>query len=129
MGLGTPRDLLVAIGAGVDMFDCVIPARNARNGTLFTWSGPIHIKRARYAEDPRPLDETCRCPVCRSHSRAYLRHLFMTREILSMRFNTLHNLHFYMDLMSRAREAILEGRYASWSASVLPALSAEAGPE
>ncbi len=128
MGVGTPRDLLTAVGAGVDMFDCVIPTRNARNGTLFTWSGLLHIKRARYAEDPSPVDEKCACPVCRKHSRAYLRHLFTTREILSMRFNTLHNVHFYLDLMSRARKAILAGRYGAWASSVLPALAADDGP-
>jgi queuine tRNA-ribosyltransferase len=123
MGVGTPRDLLVSIGAGVDLFDCVMPTRNARNGSLFTWSGIVHIKQARYAEDPGPLDAGCACGVCRRYSRAYLRHLYLTKEILSMRFNTLHNVHFYLDLLSRARIAIGEGRFGSWMASVLPALT------
>jgi len=123
MGVGTPRDLLAAVGAGADMFDCVLPTRNARNGTLFTWSGPVNIKRREFLDDPRPLDERCGCETCRRHSRAYLRHLFLSKEILSMRLNTLHNVHFYQDLMRRAREAVVEGRYRAWHASVLPALS------
>jgi len=123
MGVGTPRDLLVSIGAGVDMFDCVIPTRNARNGLLFTREGVIHIKRAQYEEDSRPLDESCSCEVCRRHSRAYLRHLYLTREILSMRLNTLHNVSFYQELMRRAREAIVDGGFASWAAAALPGLS------
>ena len=127
MGVGSPRDLVVSIGSGVDMFDCVIPTRNARNGLLFTWKGAIHIKRAQYAEDALPVDEDCGCPVCRKFSRAYLRHLFMTKEILSMRLNTLHNVHFYMELMKEARLAIEESRYEPWARSVLPGLTAADG--
>jgi queuine tRNA-ribosyltransferase len=124
MGVGTPRDLVVSIGSGVDMFDCVMPTRNARNGLLFTWKGSLHIKRAQYTEDPLPVDENCTCPVCARFSRAYLRHLFMTKEILSMRLNTLHNVHFYMQLMKEARLAIVEKRYAVWAKSVIPGLTA-----
>jgi queuine tRNA-ribosyltransferase len=127
MGVGTPGDLVTAIGAGMDMFDCVIPTRNARNGTLFTWSGLIHIKRAEYTDDPGPLDPECACECCRLYSRAYLRHLFMTREILSMRLNTLHNIFFYQDLMRRARQAIMSGRYAEWASEVLPRIGGSDG--
>lgn len=123
MGVGTPRDLVVSIGAGVDMFDCVMPTRNARNGVLFTWSGAVHIKRAEFRDDARPLDETCACETCRRYPRAYLRHLFMTKEILSMRLNTLHNVFFYQELMRRARAAVVQKRYAAWADSVLPGLS------
>ncbi len=128
MGVGTPRDLLAAIGSGMDMFDCVLPTRNARNGTLFTWKGLVHIKRAQYEEDAAPLDDACGCETCRRYSRAYLRHLFMTKEILSMRLNTLHNVFFYQDLMRRARSALVEGRFAAWTASVLPSLGRSDGP-
>jgi len=127
MGVGTPRDLVVSIGSGVDMFDCVMPTRNARNGTLFTWDGVVNIKRREFADDPRPLDESCGCPACRRHSRAYLRHLFLSKEILSMRLNTVHNVWFYQELMRRARAAVIEGKYAAWSASVLPGLSCGRG--
>jgi len=130
MGVGTPRDLLAGIAAGIDMFDCVMPTRNARNGTLFTWAGPVSIKRREFAEDPRPLDDRCGCDACRNFSRAYLRHLFQSKEILSMRLNTIHNVHFYQELMRRAREAIVAGRFAGWAASVLPGLErAAADPE
>ena len=125
MGVGTPRDLIVSIGSGMDLFDCVLPTRNARNGTLFTWSGAVNIKRQEFREDPRPLDPDCACEACRRHSRAYLRHLFMTKEILSMRLNTLHNVHFYQEIMRRARAAAQEQRFASWAAAVLPGLSCD----
>jgi queuine tRNA-ribosyltransferase len=129
MGVGTPRDLLVSIASGVDMFDCVMPTRNARNGTLFTWAGSVNIKRSEFADDPRPLDETCACGSCRKFSRAYLRHLFLSKEILAMRLNTLHNVFFYQEMMRRARAAIVQGRFGAWSASVLPALSCGKGGE
>jgi queuine tRNA-ribosyltransferase len=102
------------MGLGIDLFDCVLPTRNARNGGLFTSSGMIHIKRAEYRDDPRPLDEACACETCRRYSRAYLRHLFMAGEILGLRLNTLHNLHRYATLMKGAREAIEAGRYAAF---------------
>ncbi|RME15883.1 MAG: tRNA guanosine(34) transglycosylase Tgt [Bdellovibrio sp.] len=114
MGVGTPIDLLKAIDAGMDMFDCVMPTRVARNGTLYTWQGKVHIKRSEYKEDPQPLDPECSCYTCQNYSRAYLRHLMMNKEILSARLNTIHNLSFYLDLMKRAREAILNGQWRSF---------------
>jgi len=114
MGMGTPADLVEMIALGIDLFDCVLPTRNARNGSLFTSTGRIQIKRSEFKEDPRPIDESCGCPVCRHYSRAYLRHLYLAGEILSMRLNTVHNLHVYATLMSGAREAIGEGRYADF---------------
>ena len=109
MGVGTPEDILNAVMLGVDFFDCVLPTRNARNGTLFTSSGKISIKQAQYAEDGRPLDETCTCTTCRHYSRAYLRHLYLSKEILSSRLNTIHNLFYYMTLLTKIREAIQTG--------------------
>lgn len=109
MGVGTPEDILNAILLGVDFFDCVLPTRNARNGTLFTSTGKISIKQAQYAEDGRPLDESCPCYTCRHYSRAYLRHLYLSKEILSSRLNTIHNLFYYMNLLNKIREAIEEG--------------------
>jgi len=111
MGVGTPLDLIIAVDQGLDMFDCVMPTRVARNGFLFTWRGIIRIKQAQYKEDPSSLDPDCTCYTCRNYSLAYLRHLFMTGEILSSRLNTIHNLHFYLDLMKRVRMAIEDG---SW---------------
>ena len=106
MGVGTPEDLVRCIAMGVDMFDCVLPTRNARNGCLFTSQGRILIKNAMYAEDQSPLDPECSCPTCRRYSRAYLRHLFMAGEHLSAVYNTIHNLTFYLDMMRKIREAI-----------------------
>ncbi len=110
MGLGTPEDLVAAVLRGVDMFDCVMPTRNARNGTLFTATGKMTIKNACYADDERPIEENCRCYTCRGFSRAYLRHLFMAREILAYRLNTIHNLYYYTHLMEELREAIKQDR-------------------
>lgn len=106
MGVGTPEDLVNAVAQGIDMFDCVLPTRNARNGQLFTSRGRINIDNARYRDDPRPIDETCKCPVCARYSRAYLRHLFTTGEILSSVLTSLHNISFYLDTMGRIRQAI-----------------------
>jgi queuine tRNA-ribosyltransferase len=106
MGVGTPADLVEAVALGVDMFDCVMPTRHARNGWLFTKDGHIVIKHAKYKEDPDPVDATCSCPVCRTYSRAYLRHLFIANEILSSVLNTIHNLHFYLDTIRRIRQFI-----------------------
>ncbi|MBI4691132.1 MAG: tRNA guanosine(34) transglycosylase Tgt [Nitrospirae bacterium] len=106
MGIGDLKDVLVAVEAGFDMFDCVMPTRNARNGTLFTSTGRISIKRTEYKSDKDPLDENCGCYTCRNFSRAYLRHLYLAREILSMRLNTIHNLYFYLDFFKKMREAI-----------------------
>jgi len=114
MGVGRPQDIISAVRAGFDMFDCVIPTRNARNGTLFTWQGKVNIKRAEFAADPRPLDETCGCYCCRNFSRAYLRHLYVAGEILSSQLNSLHNLYFYHRLMDKCREAIRVGRSELW---------------
>jgi len=112
MGMGTPEDLVEAVQAGVDMFDCVLPTRNARNGWLYTRSGDVKIRNARWRDDPRPLDEACACYACRNFSRAYLHHLQKANEILGARLNTLHNLHYYLGLMEELREAIAAGRLA-----------------
>jgi queuine tRNA-ribosyltransferase len=111
MGVGTPIDLVEAVARGIDMFDCVMPTRNARNGQLFTSEGPLNIKNAQFAEDDRPVDPACGCYTCRRFSRAYLRHLFMAGEMTGGTLNTLHNLSFYLDTMRRIREAIAFGRF------------------
>ena len=115
MGVGTPEDLVYGVQHGVDMFDCVMPTRNARNGMLFTRWGDIRIKNARYRNDPRPLDEGCGCYACRNFSRAYLHHLFRAGEILGSMLNTVHNLHFYQTVMAEMRIAIEAGTLTSWS--------------
>ncbi len=109
MGMGTPEDIVEAVLAGIDMFDCVLPTRNARNGWLYTRFGDVKIRNARYRDDPRPLDPECACATCRQFSRAYLHHLQRTNEILGARLNTLHNLHYYQSLMRALREAIEAG--------------------
>lgn len=114
MGVGRPQDIINGVRAGYDMFDCVIPTRNARNGTLFTWQGRINIKRAEFANDARPLDENCGCYGCNNFTRAYLRHLYMAGEILSSQLNSLHNLYFYHRVMDKCRQAIQEGRADLW---------------
>jgi queuine tRNA-ribosyltransferase len=114
MGIGDLLDVLEAVSAGIDMLDCVMPTRNARNGTLFTSRGRISIKREEFKTDPDPLDPDCECYTCKNYSKAYLRHLFMNREILSMRLNTLHNLHFYLDFFRKMRDAIKKGAFDSF---------------
>ena len=114
MGTGTPEDLVEAVARGIDLFDCVLPTRNARNGQLFTSEGRLNIKNARYAEDEGPVDQSCNCYTCRTHSRAYLRHLFAVNEINAATLNTLHNLSFYLDTLSRIRDAIAFGRLESF---------------
>jgi queuine tRNA-ribosyltransferase len=114
MGVGTPEDLVEAVYRGVDMFDCVMPTRNARNGMLFTSSGKVVIKNSCYREDPGPLDARCSCTTCRHYSRAYLRHLFQCREILAYQLNSLHNLHYYCALMAEMRQAIAEDCFLQW---------------
>ena len=114
MGVGTPEDLLDGIAAGIDLFDCVMPTRNARNGWLFTRHGDLKLRNSRYRNDLLPADETCRCPTCRQFTRAYLHHLQRVNEILGARLNTVHNLHFYLGLMREAREAIEAGRFEAF---------------
>jgi queuine tRNA-ribosyltransferase len=114
MGVGKPEDIVDAVLLGVDMFDCVLPTRNARNGTLFTPQGPLVIKNARYADDPEPIDDACGCYTCAHFSRAYLRHLFMAKELLSYRLNSIHNLYYYNHFMSEIRSAIRQGRLVEY---------------
>ena len=116
MGVGTPEDLLDGIARGIDMFDCVMPTRNARNGWLFTRFGDIKIKNAKHKHDTRPLDESCTCYACQNFSRAYLHHLHRAGEILGAQLNTIHNLHFYQTIMAEMREAIEQGKFADWQA-------------
>ena len=115
MGVGTPQDLLECAKKGIDMFDCVMPTRHARNGMLFTGFGNLVIKNAEYADDPKPIDPECGCYTCRHYSRAYLRHLYMAKEILSARLNTIHNLYYYLNLMKELREAIRADRVDAFS--------------
>lgn len=117
MGVGTPLDILYGIENGVDMFDCVLPTRNARNGTLYTSHGKINIKRKEYAEDESPLDENCNCYTCRTFSKAYLRHLYVSQELLSFRLNSLHNLTYFLNMVKGARKAILDGTFKTYKAN------------
>ena len=114
MGVGTPEDIVEAVSRGIDMFDCVMPTRNARNGHLFTNAGAVRIRNAVHRDDTRPLDENCDCYTCRNYSRAYLRHLFRCNEILGARLNTIHNLHYYQTLMRNIRDAIVAGSFAGF---------------
>jgi queuine tRNA-ribosyltransferase len=116
MGVGTPEDIVEAVASGLDMFDCVLPTRNARNGWLFTRFGDIKIRNARYRDDTRPLDETCACTTCRNFSRGYLHHLQRVNEILGARLNTLHNLHYYHALLRELRQAVAERKLADYAA-------------
>lgn len=116
MGVGTPSNIIEAVARGVDIFDCVMPSRNARHGHLNTWEGIINLNNAKYAEDDRSIDETCDCPTCKRHSRAYIRHLLKANEMLGMRLAVMHNLYFYNTLMERIREALDEDRFASFRA-------------
>ena len=111
MGVGTPSNIIEGVARGVDFFDCVMPARNARHGKLFTWKGFLNIKNERFKLDTRPLDDECSCPMCKNFSRAYLRHLFVSGEMLAMRLAVMHNLYFYNQLMARIRQALDEGRF------------------
>jgi queuine tRNA-ribosyltransferase len=118
MGVGTPLDLVECVARGIDMFDCVMPTRNARNGQLFTSEGVLNIKNARFAEDDSPADPACGCYTCRHFSRAYLRHLFVAGEIIASTLNTLHNLYFYLDTMERIRHAIAFGTFEKFRQSL-----------
>jgi queuine tRNA-ribosyltransferase len=123
MGVGTPADIVNAVARGVDMFDCVMPTRNARNGHLFTSQGVVKIRNAAHQDDIRPLDPDCGCYTCRNYSRAYLRHLDRCNEILGARLNTIHNLSYYLTLMARIRAAVEQGVFPGFAADFL------AGPE
>ena len=114
MGLGTPPQMIEMIARGIDMFDCVLPTRLARNGTAYTRSGTMALKNAGFAEDSGPIEEGCQCHACQNFSRAYLRHLIKAEEILGLRLVTLHNLHFYLNLVRTARQAILDGSFADF---------------
>jgi queuine tRNA-ribosyltransferase len=116
MGVGKPEDLVESVARGIDLFDCVLPTRNARNGQAFTSAGPVSIKQARWARDAAPLDAACGCYTCRRFSRAYLRHLFVAEELLAYRLLTLHNVHFYLGLMAAMREAIATGAFDAFRA-------------
>ena len=117
MGVGKPDDIVGAVERGIDMFDCVLPTRSGRNGQAFTWEGPLNIRNARYAEDEAPLDADCTCPVCATASRAYLHHLIKSKEILGAMLMTQHNIHFYQQLMAQIRDAISEGRFATFASA------------
>lgn len=114
LGIGLPEDIIEGVARGVDLFDCVVPTRYGRNGTAFTWKGKLVVKNAPYADDLSPLDPDCSCPVCRRYTRAYIRHLFQAEEILGLRLTTLHNIHFFCELMRNIRESILRGEFAEW---------------
>lgn len=114
MGVGTPSNIIEGVARGVDMFDCVMPSRNARHGTIFTWDGILHITNAAYETDSQPLDPKCDCPVCRNHTRAYVRHLFKAKEQLAGRLAVMHNLYFYNTLLERIREALDKGEFAQF---------------
>jgi len=119
MGSGTPEEMLIAIENGIDMFDCVLPTRNARNGTLFTYKGRINIKQERYKFDEKPIDEDCNCYTCKNYSRAYLRHLYLTHEINSSILNTIHNVHFYLDFMQKIRYSIKLNQFQEFKENFL----------
>jgi queuine tRNA-ribosyltransferase len=124
MGVGLPQDLLRFIAMGYDLFDCVLPTRNGRNGTCFTAAGRLNMRLARHARDPQPIDPTCRCEVCRSFSRAYVRHLCVAGEMLGAQLASLHNVHFYLGLMAEARAHVAAGDYAAWAAARAEAMDA-----
>jgi queuine tRNA-ribosyltransferase len=126
MGVGTPQDLVEGVARGVDMFDCVLPTRNARNGQLFTSRGRLSIRNARYRDDARPPDPDCRCPTCASASRAYLRHLHLAGEMSAATLMTIHNLFYYLDMMGALRQSILLGRFGIWRGETLRRLEAPA---
>ncbi|HIT02813.1 MAG TPA: tRNA guanosine(34) transglycosylase Tgt [Candidatus Enterenecus merdae] len=128
MGVGTPSNLIEGVARGIDFFDCVMPARNARHGKLFTWKGWLNLKNEAYKMDGRPVDPDCRCPACQSFSRAYLRHLFVAGEMLAMRLAVLHNLYFYNQLMERIRQALEQGEFAAFRRQYAQLLAQRAQP-
>jgi queuine tRNA-ribosyltransferase len=125
MGVGTPQNLLECIARGIDMFDCVMPTRNARNGSLFTWGGKLNLRNSRHKSDPAPIDSECDCETCRNYSRAYIRHLFNVDEITGYVLATIHNVSFYLKLMELAREHISDGSYSNWMRGVVERMSQE----
>lgn len=127
MGVGKPEDLLEAVARGIDMFDCVLPTRNARNGQVFTADGPVSIKQARFRDDPGPLEDDCSCYACRRFSRAYLRHLWMAQELLAYRLLSLHNLHFFARIMAQARSAIAAGTFEAFKTRFLGRYAVSSG--
>jgi len=122
MGVGTPVNIIEGVARGVDLFDCVMPSRNARHGHLFTWKGIINLNNAKYERDMLPADEECQCPVCRNHSRAYLRHLLKSGEMLGQRLTVMHNLWFYNTLMERIREELENGTFQAFREEMVPIL-------
>jgi queuine tRNA-ribosyltransferase len=128
MGVGTPDDILDAVAIGVDMMDCVLPTRNARHNSALTRNGPLRLRNARHARDPRPLDPECACPTCRNHSRAYLRHLAQVKEMMAAVLLSIHNVAFMLDLARRARLAILEHRFAAFHRDALERLKLDGEP-
>lgn len=116
MGVGTPSNIIEGVARGIDFFDCVMPARNARHGRLFTWQGALNMKNAKYIYDDGPIDPECGCPVCRRYSRSYIHHLFKAEEMLAMRLSVMHNLYFYNHLMERIRDALDQGCFADFRA-------------
>jgi queuine tRNA-ribosyltransferase len=125
MGIGDPEGVLEVIASGVDMFDCVLPTRTARTGSALTWEGRLNLRNARFARDPRPLDEGCGCPACTRHSRAYIRHLVNQQEILGLRLLSLHNLRFLLDLVREARQAIERSGFERWKTDALARLAGQ----
>lgn len=119
MGVGRPENILESIARGVDMFDCVMPTRNARNANVFTWNGTLSMRNAKYKDDFKPLDENCNCYTCRNFTRAYLRHLFVAEEILALELASIHNLYFYLELVRKAREKIIEGSFNYWKNQIV----------
>lgn len=123
MGVGRPENILEGIERGVDMFDCVMPTRNARNAYLFTEQGILSMRNACYKNDFHPVDENCSCYTCRNYTRAYLRHLFIAREILALELASIHNLHFYLQLVAQARKKIIDGSFSQWKNEIVKNLS------
>ncbi|MEJ5261673.1 MAG: tRNA guanosine(34) transglycosylase Tgt [Ignavibacterium sp.] len=123
MGVGRPENILESIARGVDMFDCVMPTRNARNANVFTWNGTLSMRNAKYKDDFNPLDENCNCYTCRNFSRAYIRHLFVAEEILALELASIHNLYFYLELVRKAREKIIDGSFNSWKNEIVNKIS------
>jgi queuine tRNA-ribosyltransferase len=124
MGVGRPENILEAIERGIDMFDCVMPTRNGRNSNLFTSAGVLSMRNAKYKDDFRTIDEGCDCYTCRNYTRAYLRHLFISKEILALELSSIHNLHFYLNLVKEARRKIIEGNFFDWKNETVKNISA-----